>query len=63
MMLISSMVWIGFDTEAILQGHFGLESIRQRVRLLGGRLTIQSQPGNGTLVRAVVPIVERQEEQ
>ncbi|HBO43209.1 MAG TPA: hypothetical protein DD670_04600 [Planctomycetaceae bacterium] len=54
---------IGFDTEAIGTGCFGLESIRQRVRLLGGRLIIESQPGNGTLVRAVVPIVERQKEQ
>jgi signal transduction histidine kinase len=32
------------------------------VRLLGGRLKIESEPGSGTLVQAVVPIVERQNE-
>ena len=36
---------IGFDPEAIGKGHFGVEGIRQRVRLLGGRLTIESKPG------------------
>ena len=54
---------IGFDPEAVEKGHFGLEGIRQRVRLLGGRLTIESTPGSGTLVRVVVPIVERQAEE
>jgi len=54
---------IGFDTESIKEGHFGLESIRQRARLLGGRVTIETKPGFGTLVQAVVPIVERQNEE
>jgi PAS domain S-box-containing protein len=53
---------IGFDPEAVESGHFGLEGIRQRARLLGGRLTIQSAAGSGTLVQVVVPIVERQSE-
>jgi signal transduction histidine kinase len=51
---------IGFNPEAVEKGHFGLEGIRQRVRLLGGRLTIESTPGSGTLVQVVVPILERQ---
>ncbi len=51
---------IGFDPESVEKGHFGLEGIRQRVRLLGGRLTIESTPGSGTLVQVVVPIVEKQ---
>ena len=50
----------GFDTQAIEKGHFGLESIRQRVRLLGGQLTIKSKPGSGTLVQVVVPILEKE---
>ncbi len=50
---------IGFDPESVEKGHFGLEGVRQRVRLLGGRLTIESTPGSGTVVRVVVPIVER----
>ena len=51
---------IGFDQKAIGKGHFGVEGIRQRVRLLGGRLTIESTPGSGTLVQVVVPILEKQ---
>ena len=50
---------IGFDPQSVGKGHFGLEGIRQRVRLLGGRLTIESGPGSGTLVQVVVPIVEQ----
>jgi len=50
---------IGFDAEAVREGHFGLEGIRQRVRLLGGRLTIESKLDSGTLVQAVVPIMEK----
>ena len=34
---------VGFDPETHAPGHFGLEGIRQRVRLLGGRLTIKSE--------------------
>jgi signal transduction histidine kinase len=54
---------IGFDPGSVEKGHFGLEGIRQRVRLLGGRLKIESTPGSGTLVQVVVPIVERQGEE
>ena len=54
---------IGFDPASVKKGHFGLEGIRQRVRLLGGRLTIESTPGSGTTIQAVVPIVEQQNEE
>ena len=50
---------IGFSPESVDKGHFGLEGIRQRVRLLGGRLTIESTPDSGTLVQVVVPILEK----
>jgi PAS domain S-box-containing protein len=53
---------IGFDQKAIGKGHFGVEGIRQRVRLLDGRLTIESKPGSGTLVQVVVPILEKRTE-
>ena len=53
---------IGFDPDSVKEGHFGLEGIRQRVRLLGGRLTIESKPDSGTLVQVVVPILEKQAE-
>ena len=51
---------IGFDPQVVEEGHFGLEGIRQRARLLGGRLTIESKPRSGTRVQVVVPIVEQQ---
>jgi PAS domain S-box-containing protein len=54
---------IGFDLDSVEKGHFGLEGIRQRVRLLGGRLTIESTPGSGTRVEVVVPIVEKQNDE
>ena len=41
----------GFDPDlapGVLQGHFGLEGIRERVRALGGTLTIDSAAGAGT---------------
>jgi len=53
---------VGFDPESVETGHFGLEGIRQRVRLLGGRLSIESMLGSGALVQVVVPILERQAE-
>ena len=43
----------GFDPDAvpgIAQGHFGLTGIRERVRKLGGSITIQSSPGDGTKI-------------
>jgi PAS domain S-box-containing protein len=54
---------IGFDPQAVGKGHFGLEGIRQRVRLLGGRLNVESAPDSGTLVQVVVPILERHSEE
>lgn len=54
---------IGFNPDSVEEGHFGLEGIRQRVRLLGGRLTVESAPGSGTLVEVVVPILEQQKDE
>lgn len=36
--------------------HFGLQGMIERVRLMGGTLTIDSAPGTGTLVRALLPV-------
>ena len=35
------------------QGHFGLVSMQERVELIGGALTVESAPGQGTIVRVV----------
>lgn len=37
--------------------HLGLEGMRERAELLGGKLTIESQPGKGTSVHVQIPVV------
>jgi ligand-binding sensor domain-containing protein/two-component sensor histidine kinase len=37
-------------------GHFGLAVMEERARRIGGRLTIASRPGEGTVVEADIPI-------
>lgn len=54
---------IGFDPKAIEEGHFGLEGIRERARLLGGKTIIDSKPGKGTRIMVDLPIVLRSEDQ
>jgi signal transduction histidine kinase len=46
----------GFDTR-FTRG-LGLLGMEERVRRLGGRLKINSEPGRGTLIDAVLPVVE-----
>ena len=46
----------GFDPAAGHPGHFGLDSMRTRAAEIGGRITIRSGPGSGTLVRVCVPV-------
>jgi signal transduction histidine kinase len=47
---------VGFDLASVGPGHFGLQEIRERARLLGGRATIDSAPGRGTRVTVILPI-------
>jgi signal transduction histidine kinase len=49
----------GFDTQAAAEadgGHLGLISLRERAAHIGARLTINSRPGGGTRVIAVLPL-------
>jgi signal transduction histidine kinase len=46
----------GFDTTTSFPGHLGLHSMRERVKSLGGELRIESAPGQGTCVKAQVPV-------
>jgi signal transduction histidine kinase len=52
----------GFDVSRVeadaRPGHIGLHVMRDRVRAVGGDLTITSRPGEGTTVRVEVPIVD-----
>ena len=45
----------GFDPSKVPDGHLGLTGMRARAERLGGRLTVTSTPGNGTLIEVVVP--------
>jgi PAS domain S-box-containing protein len=51
---------IGFDSvEAIKGPGLGLISMKERLELVGGELSIESQPGKGTTVHASVPLIPR----
>jgi signal transduction histidine kinase len=51
---------VGFDMEDAQRrregGHLGLLNIEERAELVGGRCSVQSQQGAGTLVRLDVPL-------
>lgn len=42
-------------------GHFGLRGMRERIKKMGGRLTVQSVPGQGTSVAAELSPLEKWE--
>lgn len=47
----------GFDPQtAETEGHLGLEGMRERVEVLGGTFVVWSAAGQGTLVRAALPL-------
>jgi PAS domain S-box-containing protein len=46
---------IGFNPTAEFPGHLGLRSMRERIERLGGVLSIESTPRNGSRIRAEVP--------
>ena len=55
--LIVSDSGIGFNVEAALQGKgLGLTSMRERVRLVSGTITIESKPMVGTIIHVRVPL-------
>jgi ligand-binding sensor domain-containing protein/signal transduction histidine kinase len=52
---------VGFDVAAAsleFQGHYGIIGMRERVEQAGGAFTVSSQPGQGTVVAASVPLRE-----
>jgi signal transduction histidine kinase len=60
----SESIWLriaddgkGFDLES-LKGHegLGLVGMRERLRLVGGEIGIESKPGSGTQISARLPI-------
>ncbi len=50
------------DARSTLRPRFGLSGMRERVRLVGGDVTIDSAPGSGTHVRIWLPLNATKEE-
>lgn len=51
----------GFDPEvrlpqALAEKHMGIWSMRERIRLIGGRFTLRSRPGKGVRIKVEVPV-------
>ncbi len=46
----------GFDPAQAPRGRWGMTTMRERAQAAGGRLSVDSSPGNGTCVRATVPL-------
>ncbi len=46
----------GFEPDAVRRGALGFVGMRERVALVGGRLTVESSPGAGTTLVAEVPL-------
>jgi signal transduction histidine kinase len=47
---------IGFDFSQVEPGHYGLVGMRERVRIAGGQLAVNSQPGKGTNLLITLPL-------
>jgi PAS domain S-box-containing protein len=53
----------GFDPKSIdIMGGIGLTSMKERLRLVGGRLSIESEPSRGTRIRAQIPLAKSREQ-
>ncbi|MEX2614218.1 MAG: GAF domain-containing sensor histidine kinase, partial [Gaiellaceae bacterium] len=46
----------GFDPQMVQDGGLGLIGMRERVALLGGRVTVEAGEGAGTMLKAEVPL-------
>ena len=53
---LTAILGVGFDPEKTTPGHFGLNGMRQRVKLLRGTATIHSELGKGTCVTVELPL-------
>ena len=56
---------VGFDMERLgkrlVQASYGLSSIRQRLEIMKGRMSIDSQAGQGTIVTLSIPLAAQME--
>jgi PAS domain S-box-containing protein len=54
---------VGFDPSTVQGNGFGLEGMRERVRLLGGNYRIESKLGKGTSVVVQLPVSEQRHDE
>jgi signal transduction histidine kinase len=51
---------VGFDLEKAIGGHgLGLTSMKERLKLVDGLLSIDSRPEHGTTIHAHVPLTPK----
>jgi len=48
---------IGFNPAQVPGDHFGLKGIRERARLLGGAVALETAPQQGTHIRIELPLL------
>jgi PAS domain S-box-containing protein len=62
-LLILVQDWgVGFETTDVDHCTFGLESIRERAQMLGGRAEIETTPGQGTRITVELPVLLREDD-
>jgi two-component system NarL family sensor kinase len=49
----------GFDPAQVATGRYGLLGMRERAKLLGGQLCLETEPGHGTRIEIIVPLEAR----
>lgn len=53
---------VGFDPAQIESGHYGLRGIHERARLLGGNVTVNAAPQQGTHITVDLPLIAQSED-
>jgi signal transduction histidine kinase len=48
---------VGFELASVPDGRFGLRGMRERARLLGGNVEIETSPGDGCRIRVELPLI------
>ena len=51
----------GFDPDNIPAGHYGILGIRERIRLVGGQMEINSSSQSGTTLKLTIPLNDEEE--
>ena len=49
---------VGFAVRRPVAGHYGLVGMRERAKLLGGSLRVESGSGRGTKITVRIPLAE-----